>query len=243
MGGFGDISRMTLADIEKKRSNEEPNVSEEIKEESAGTELEVMDMNGNEAEVSDDGQEDQEAEASDGGQTDREVEVMGEPQKMAEPTGRHYYIDAEITRKEMTFFLLGHNYRQPIILLATAMAIIWPILSVIKGQKNLVYVFILALFILLYFPLSALNRGRNLKKLNPAYEKTFYYMLDEAGLHLELGEEAIDVEWKRILKVMYLKSVIVLYTGRTNAFLIPTKDMGTQKEEVIAFIKEMKKKR
>ena len=70
----------------------------------------------------------------------------------------------------------------------------------------------------------------------------FHYMFDEWRLHLELGDDAIDVEWKKVTKLIFYKSVAVIYTGKNNAFLIPSAAMGTQREEIMNFIKEMKKR-
>ena len=56
------------------------------------------------------------------------------------------------------------------------------------------------------------------------------------------GDDAIDVEWKKVTKLIFYKSVAVIYTGKNNAFLIPSAAMGTQREEIMNFIKEMKKR-
>ena len=65
-------------------------------------------------------------------------------------------------------------------------------------------------------------------------------MIDEWGVHLELGTEAVDIEWKRIQKCVFLKSVTVLYTNKINAHLIPTSGMGARTEQINQFIKRMK---
>ena len=56
----------------------------------------------------------------------------------------------------------------------------------------------------------------------------------------ELSENAIDVEWKKVTKIIFYKSVAVIYTGKNNAFLIPTEAMGAQRADILNFIEEMK---
>ena len=65
-------------------------------------------------------------------------------------------------------------------------------------------------------------------------------MLDEWGLHLEIEDDAIDVEWKKVTKMIFYKSVAVIYTGKNNAFLIPSTAMGARREEIMSFIEEMR---
>ena len=96
----------------------------------------------------------------------------------------------------------------------------------------------MAALILVYYPLTIVLRTRGLKRNSKVFQQTFHYLLDEEGLHLKVDKEAVDVEWKYVRKLMILKSSVVVYTGKHNAWIIPTKDMVDQKEEIIAFLKE-----
>ena len=165
-----------------------------------------------------------------------------EKKVMMEPQGKHFFIDAEITQQELNTFLFGHTYRQPLMILVTILAIAWPIAVIVKGQSNIVMPLICSLFILIWIPFTTYLRAKNAKKLNPLYEKPFHYMLDEWGLHLEIEDDAIDVEWKKVTKMIFYKSVAVIYTGKNNAFLIPSAAMGARREEIMSFIEEMRKR-
>lgn len=162
--------------------------------------------------------------------------------EMMEPQGRHFRVDANVTEKELKAFLFGHTYRQPLMIIVTILAIVWPLAVLIKKQGSVTMPLICSLFILIWIPFTTNLRAKNAKKLNPIYNEEFHYMFDEWGLHLELGDDAIDVEWKKITKLIFYKSVAVIYTGKNNAFLIPSEAMGTQREEIMNFIKEMKKR-
>ena len=151
-----------------------------------------------------------------------------------------YRIDADITQSALNTFLFGHTYRQPLMILVTVLAIAWPIAVIVKKQGNIAMPLICSLFILIWIPFTTYLRAKNARKLNPIYEQTFHYMLDEWGLHLELSENAIDVEWKKVTKIIFYKSVAVIYTGKNNAFLIPTEAMGAQRADILNFIEDMK---
>lgn len=223
MSEFGDISRMNLADLERKGYKpEEEDDLDDIALPAAGPEG---------AEQTEDGEE------SEAGH-EPEVEVVDNRERMAEPTGKHYYIDARITPREMRAFLFAHNYRSPIMLLATLVGLVWPVYTVIRADGSLMMAVVCALVFLVLMPFSIWYRGTNSVTKNPIYQNTFHYMLDESGIHLELGEHAIDVDWNQVTKTMFLKSSAVIYTGKINAYLIPTEAMGDRKDEIISFIRQ-----
>ena len=159
------------------------------------------------------------------------------PKKMMEPTGKHYYVDAELEEQDLVSFMLSHSYRQPLMIMVTVVGIIWPFIAWYKGQNMFVPI-IGAACILILMPGSTYLQGKRAKKIMPIYQEVFHYMFDEWGMHLEVKGEAIDVEWKNVIKVVSLKSVLVLYTGKNNAFLVPVRAMGVRKDEITGFIKE-----
>lgn len=216
MKSFEEISKMNLADIG------------ESEEETA------------EVSVEEDGLQMMEISEDSAGTSEAEVEVVGEVKKMREPVGAHYYIDAKITEKEFLAFLFAHNYRQPMIIIASIVAIAWPVMAYVRGDSNLLFALALAAIVILFMPFSTWSRGRKAIQSNPIYQETFHFMIDEWGVHLELGDQAVDVEWSRIQKCVFLKSVTALYTNKINAHLIPTCAMGDQAQEINQFIKRMK---
>ncbi len=156
------------------------------------------------------------------------------------PVGRHYEIDAEITEQELRNFRLAHEYRRPAILLVNVMAIFFIIYTAFSGVKgmNMGVTIGLGILIILYYPFIIATKTKGIKNNSKIFQHTFHYMLDEEGLHLKVDKDAVDVEWKYVRKLMVLKSSLVVYTGKNNAWIIPTKDMGDQKDEIIAFLQE-----
>ena len=239
MKSFEEISKMNLAELDRPDGAGE----EELETETTGAagdssvRSEVK-ATGNAGADDLETSEDMMAESSDSEDAKPAEEL--EKKVMMEPQGKHFFIDAEITQQELNTFLFGHTYRQPLMILVTILAIAWPIAVIVKGQSNIAMPLICSLFILIWIPFTTYLRAKNAKKLNPLYEKPFHYMLDEWGLHLEIEDDAIDVEWKKVTKMIFYKSVAVIYTGKNNAFLIPSAAMGARKEEIMSFIEEMR---
>lgn len=239
MKSFEEISKMNLADLDRPDGAEEEELETEITgaagDSSVRSEVKATGNAGaDDLETS----EYMMAESSDSEDAKPAEEL--EKKVMMEPQGKHFFIDAEITQQELNTFLFGHTYRQPLMILVTILAIAWPIAVIVKGQSNIAMPVICSLFILIWIPFTTYLRAKNAKKLNPLYEKPFHYMLDEWGLHLEIEDDAIDVEWKKVTKMIFYKSVAVIYTGKNNAFLIPSAAMGARREEIMSFIEEMR---
>ena len=237
MKSFEEISKMNLADLDRPDGVGEEELETESscasgEEKPAGNEDGTTDTDGLEASA------DVLAENSEN-EEEKQAEEL-EKKVMMEPQGKHYRIDADITQSALNTFLFGHTYRQPLMILVTILAIAWPVAVIVKGQSNIAMPLICSLFILIWIPFTTYLRAKNAKKLNPIYEQTFHYMFDEWGLHLELGDDAIDVEWKKVTKMIFYKSVAVIYTGKNNAFLVPTEAMGAQRGDILSFIEEMK---
>lgn len=164
-------------------------------------------------------------------------EKTEEAQKMMEPQGRHYYIDAEFTDKHMISFVVNHTYRSPFMIIMTIIGIIFPIYAMINGNGNRIFNIACLLIFAAFIPYSTYMRGKSSKSANPAYQEVFHYMVDEWGLHLEINKDAVDVSWDRIIRMVWLKEIVVLYTGKNNAFLIPYECMGSQQDEIKDFIR------
>lgn len=241
MKSFEEISKMNLAELDRPDGAGE----EELETETTGAAgdssvISEVKATGNAGADDLETSEDMMAESSDSEDAKQAEEL--EKKVMMEPQGKHFFIDAEITQQELNTFLFGHTYRQPLMILVTILAIAWPIAVIVKGQSNIAMPLICSLFILIWIPFTTYLRAKNAKKLNPLYEKPFHYMLDEWGLHLEIEDDAIDVEWKKVTKMIFYKSVAVIYTGKNNAFLIPSAAMGARREEIMSFIEEMRKR-
>ncbi len=187
-----------------------------------------------------DGAADPEAESS--AQTEAEstaengTEEKQVKHEMAKPVGEHYYVNAMVTDKELIPFVFRHTYTQPVTLIFTVIGIVWPIYNLITHQRMMISLACAFVF-LIFYPLSTYVQGKKANKANRIYDDEFHYMVDEVGLHLEVLGDAADFAWKDVVKMTVMKPVLVLYTGRNRAFLMPTGAMGDQKDTIIEFIR------
>ena len=242
MDSFEKISKMNLADLERPDADysEPGDVNGEIDTNEQDLNL---DSDADGAEKSPLTVGDVEGTPAAGTAGTDSVADTAKKERMREPEGEHYYFDAKITEKELLAFLFNHNYHQPLMLVAVAVAVIWPIMIIIREDSNMLLALALAALILVALPLSTWSRGRKAARTNPSYKQVFHYMVDEWGLHLELDDKCIDLEWNKVLKCYYLKSVTVIYTSKINAFLLPAEGMAEQREQINALIRRATKKK
>lgn len=158
-------------------------------------------------------------------------------EKMADPVGRHYNVDAEIDKSELRSFLLGHAFRQPMSYLLMFMGVAFGIYTAIS-QKNPLFGILIAAVIVIGYPVTIANKAGKIKVKNKTFSETFHYMFDEKGCHLQLSREAIDVEWKYFKKIMVTGKVAVIYTSAANGYIVPIQAMGAQKDEILSFLRE-----
>ncbi len=171
-----------------------------------------------------------------------ETDIPQVKEKMDDPVGRYYRVDADITEGELRSFLLSHAYRQPFALLVMFFAIALPIAYAIRGL-NIYAALGIAIVILVYYPVTLVFKAKKVKKQNTTFSETFHYMFDEKGCHLQLTNEAIDVEWKYFQNVVFTKTVAIIYTSRKHGYIVPLKDMGDQEKEIKEFLTEKIKKK
>lgn len=224
MSGFGDISRMDLKNIERKfEGANNDDLYDDVELDENGEPMEKIEPVVPQAEL--------------------KQEPAG-PKVLPEPVGTHYYMNAEIEERELRNFLFGTNYRNPMMIFATLLAIAWPIYTLIKdGTSKILVPCLAAALILVYMPFSLYNRAKQAKAKNPSFKDAVYhYLIDEEGIHMLVNDDLAEAKWAQIKKVVYFKSVVVPYVDK-SIMILPTKDMGSHTEEINAFIKEHTQKK
>lgn len=254
MSGFDKIRNMNLADLESPESMDD--IPEEEKKEGAESKAnlltqsedtlpdagETAEAQPEESDAGEDGAPDEDAgEAAEGGEDSSQPEEEKLPLKMMDPQGEHYTFDADIEDSDLIRFMFSNTYRNPIMLVATIVGIIFPVGNLIRGGGNPIISIVCLAFFVLFLPLSTYFQAKRVRRFNKVYLETFHYMVDEYGVHLEVTKQAIDVPWNRMTRKIFSSEEIYLYTGRNNAFIIPCRSMGDQKEEIVAFMKKMTK--
>ena len=171
------------------------------------------------------------------------AEVFPEQEKMDDPTGEHYHIEATIGKPEMTEFVRVHMMRAPGVLGIMALGVILPLYSFAAQRERMWMAFIFMFVLTFVYPIWQYKKIVDQNMKNPVYQNVFHYMVDEKGFHLEAGLRAVNVDWKDFSKKRVLKKSYVFYTGKTNAYIFPKKDLGDSEEQIISFMDRMMRNR
>lgn len=219
MKGFNEISRMNLADLDRPEGLDYD--EEEVKETKEAEESEVVES---EEPV------ETEAEATTAKSAAEEMPRF--------PIGNYYGVNTTLQSKHFREFLFSHSYRQPIMIALTLLGVVALVSGlVIKTDKNVIMLMI-ALFVLVGYPLSYVSKARQTVRRNPIFQSEFHYTFDEWGAHLRCDvAQDIDVQWRQVVKIACYRSIAVVYTGKNNGYIVPYEDMGVRKDEILAFMK------
>ncbi len=61
-------------------------------------------------------------------------------------------------------------------------------------------------------------------------------VFDDAGVHVETGNQISHLKWKAIKRVAKKPTMIVVFSTTTHGFLLTNKALGDQKEEFYAYL-------
>lgn len=150
--------------------------------------------------------------------------------------------DIKITDKDMYRFNMYHAYTGFQGIFATVIGIaVLVVAAVTFGKIEITYSILYLLFgviFLFYVPVSLKMRSKRQILASPVLKETLHYTVDEAGIHVSVGEQTADLEWKMIYKIVSTKSNLLIYSSRVNAYVIPRAQLGEQYEAVKALAKQ-----
>lgn len=144
--------------------------------------------------------------------------------------------DIKITDKDMYRFNLYHAYTGFQGIFATVIGIAVCAVAILTfGKVEVTYSMLYLLFgiiFLVYVPVSLKMRSKRQILTSPVLKETLHYRVDEAGIHVSVGEQSADLEWKMIYKMVSTKSNLLIYSSRINAYVIPRTQLGDKYEAV-----------
>lgn len=143
--------------------------------------------------------------------------------------------DTHMTSNVIFKYLMRHTYTSPmgIIGLLAGFGLIAAFLS---GKGSPIYL-AGGILVLLYLPVSLFMTAKRQVRLNPAFKKPLTYTLTEDDLTVSQGEEGRSVEWSSVVKTVFTKSMIIVYTSRVNAWIFPRRDLGPLEKDVETLIR------
>lgn len=91
----------------------------------------------------------------------------------------------------------------------------------------LIYIFA-GVLLLLYMPCSLWLRSKQSLKASPVLANTLHYIVDSDGFTVTQGEANGVLAWKQIYKMVATKHLVLVYSNRVNAYIIPRAQLGEQ---------------
>ncbi len=141
-------------------------------------------------------------------------------------------VDAQLTQKEMFSFLMKHSYGSFggfIGVVLSICALMGFFTFVGNPNINLAYKFVLLLTGLLFTVIQPLmlyqKAGKQIKK-NTSFAKPITYLFNERLIEVSQDEARVTYEWTDVTKVTTTKRLVIIYTGRMRAFVLPKTAIG-----------------
>lgn len=92
--------------------------------------------------------------------------------------------------------------------------------------STLVYIGIGILF-LVYVPISLwLRVNKIVNDENNALSKSLHYEFEEDVIRVSVGEESVEFKWENIFQMKTSGDLLLVYTNRINAYILPLVQMG-----------------
>ena len=98
--------------------------------------------------------------------------------------------------------------------------------------STLVYIG-LGIMFLVYVPVSLwLRVNKIIKDENNALSKSIHYVFDEDTIGVSVGEESVEFKWENIFQMKTSGDLLLVYTNRINAYILPLSQVGDQYENL-----------
>lgn len=98
--------------------------------------------------------------------------------------------------------------------------------------STLVYVG-LGIVFLIYVPVSLWLRVKKIvKDENNALSKILHYEFEEEVIRVSVGEESVEFKWENIFQMKTSGKMLLVYTNRINAYILPLAQVGEKYEEL-----------
>jgi len=144
--------------------------------------------------------------------------------------------DVKITTGALYDFKLQHTYKKPITILATVLGFFCIYLFFAREDTTRILFLILGVAFIVYEPLTAIYRSYIQAKLMPSFQEPLHYRFCEEGIEVSQNGECQMAKWEQCVKACNTRKSIIVYTSKVNAFILPRVDLGSQTEDVIAYI-------
>ena len=146
-------------------------------------------------------------------------------------------LDIKLDAKDLFRFNMQQAYRG----MQGILSLILPILvfayavtsfGKVSIGSTLVYVG-LGIVFLVYVPISLwLRVNKIVKDENNALSKQLHYEFEEEVIRVSVGEESVEFQWENIFQMKTSGPLLLVYTNRINAYVLPLTQVGDKYEEL-----------
>lgn len=145
--------------------------------------------------------------------------------------------DIQLTAKDLYKFNIMQAYKGmqgflsillPVLVFAYAVSTF----GEVSIGSTLVYVG-LGIMFLVYVPVSLWRRvNKIMKDPNNAISKKLHYDFEENGIRVSVEQENVEFKWENIFLLKETKDMVLLYTNRINAYILPKAQLGAEYEHL-----------
>lgn len=153
--------------------------------------------------------------------------------------------ELKVDAKTMGKFLLRYNYTKATglfgILLGLASLVALTVKWDLWNANQRVVWLVIAFLFLVAQPLTLVRKGKRQLEQDKMQEPLFCHV-DEEGLTVKQGEASSACKWENVRKIVYGRDVVYIFTSAIYATIITAESCEGRFDELVAFLKEKKKK-
>lgn len=152
-------------------------------------------------------------------------------------------VDFKVDKWDMYAFLMHHSYMSfsgIIGILLSLFCIGRAISEFVSGTSSTTtaILVVVGLWFLVISPITMIGKAAMQIKTNSYMQKPITYIFTENGLIQEQGEMRAGCRWEQVTKVVRMKRVWILYTGKVRGSIMPVRQFGEQGEALKVLIAE-----
>ena len=95
-------------------------------------------------------------------------------------------------------------------------------------MANTMMYLVFGLVFLLYVPGALYMRSKSNLKKNQVFGNTLHFDISEEGIRVSQNGDSGELMWDQIYKMITVKNLILIYTNRVNAYILPIEQIGRQ---------------
>jgi hypothetical protein len=95
----------------------------------------------------------------------------------------------------------------------------------VEASYTALYI-LFGIIFLFYMPVSLSLRSKHSLAASEVLRNALHYKVGDEGIQVTQGEASALLQWEQIYKMVATKSNVLVYSNRTNAYVIPREQLG-----------------